>query len=128
MALSLAVLNAISPCHFCSTLLDSFCYVEFFAGSKCFSWLNWQLHAFLKQRFHPLSVICIIYDLYSTNSWSQYDDLSILNLTFPKDLETMIGTLSQVESWIAFSFAVQMLLGLYYFCSSSILRLWSCQD
>ena len=32
------------------------------------------------------------------------------------------------KSWIAFYFAVQMLLGLYYFCSSSILRLWSCQD
>ena len=35
--LFLTVLNAISPCHFSSTLLASFCYGEFFAASNCFS-------------------------------------------------------------------------------------------
>ena len=55
------------------------------------------------------SPVCSLYILRPLlpASWNQHDDLSILHFwTFPKDLETMIGTLSLVESWIAFSFAV----------------------
>ena len=113
--LSLAVLNVISPCHFGSTLLDSFCYVEFIAASNCFSQWNWQLHAFLKQRFYPVCSLYILRPLLQA-SWSQHDDLSILHLwTFPKDLETMIGTLFLVEILNSFLFCCSDAAGIILF-------------